>query len=159
MLTRANIKLIDVLRKTANRLNRGAVYNWCHMGRCNCGHLAQTITNFSAAEIHEMALMKAGDWSKQSVEHCTSTGYTLDHIIQIMLDLGLTRQDIVHIEHLSDQRVLHKIDQHTRMNMSHKNRDDVVLYMKTFAGILEEELFESLPEIQDLMRTSAAERV
>lgn len=152
MLTTPNLKLIDALRETAKRLESGADYNWCHMGRCNCGHLAQTITKFSPAEIHEMALLKAGDWSTQSVEHCTSTGYTIDHIIDTMLSLGLTRQDIVNLERLGDQRVLYRIPLERRSVMNHKSRTDVVLYMNTMAEMLEEELLSSVPGADELLK-------
>lgn len=151
MLTTPNLKLIDVLRETATRLDAGAEYNWCHMGRCNCGHLAQTITQLTPAEIHEMALLKAGDWSTQSVEHCSETGYTIDHIIESMLSLGLTRSDIVNLERLSDQRVLCKIPLERRRLMNHRNRNDVVLYMRTFADLLEEELLQSIPKGEQIM--------
>ncbi|MCH8567533.1 MAG: hypothetical protein LAT67_04690 [Balneolales bacterium] len=154
MQTRANAELINALRNTAQRLANGADYNWCHMGRCNCGHLAQTITKLSPARIHEMALEKAGDWSSQSVEHCTTTGLTIDHIIQTMLEIGLTRQDLLHLERLSDQRVLYRIAPERRQSMNHKRRDDVVLYMRSFASLLEDELISELPgkkEIQSIV--------
>ncbi len=41
---RANPDLIEALRRTAARLATGAEYRWTHMGSCNCGHLAQTVT-------------------------------------------------------------------------------------------------------------------
>ncbi|AXJ00863.1 hypothetical protein CYPRO_1612 [Cyclonatronum proteinivorum] len=151
MLTNPNLRLIDALRKTAKRLDSGAEYNWCHMGRCNCGHLAQTITELSPAEIHEMALLKAGDWTTQSVEHCTATGLTIDHIIASMLELGLTRQDIANLERLADQRVLMRIPLERRKEMSHKNRADVVLYMNTLAQMLEEQLLNSVPPAEVLL--------
>ena len=40
------------LRATADRLAApDARYEWGHMGGCNCGHLAQTVTTLSRAEI------------------------------------------------------------------------------------------------------------
>ena len=154
MRTKANVQLIDALRETARRLNNGADYNWCHMGRCNCGHLAQTITKMSPAEIHDRALMKAGDWTNQTREYCTATGYTIDHIIETMIELGLTKDDIVHIERLSDQRVLQRIDLDRRLSMNHKKREDVVLYMNTFASILEEQLIANTPNPSSLFEYS-----
>lgn len=47
--------LIAILRATANRVESGAEYRWAHMGSCNCGHLAQALTNSSRAEIHRRA--------------------------------------------------------------------------------------------------------
>lgn len=155
MQTRPNVKLIDALRETARRLNGGADYNWCHMGRCNCGHLAQTITRMSPAEIHERALMKAGDWSNQTLEYCTATGFTIDHIIETMITLGLTKDDIVHIERLSDQKVLRRIGLDRRIAMNHKKREDVVLYMNTFAEMLEDELLRKVPDPATLLDTDS----
>ena len=36
--------LAEALRVTAKRISSGDRYKWTHMGACNCGHLAQTIT-------------------------------------------------------------------------------------------------------------------
>jgi len=142
-----SLEFATILRKTARRLEEGADYNWCHMGRCNCGHIAQTITKYSPAEIHEMALLKSGDWKDQSIEHCVSTGYTIDHIIDTILSYGLTRQDLAHIERLSDRRILVHIEKERRIHLDHKNREDVILYMRTWAGLIEMNLLESAPEI------------
>ncbi len=144
MQTRPNLRLVNALRETARKLEAGAVYNWTHMGRCNCGHLAQTVTNLDPAEIHRKALEKAGDWAHQTVEHCTGTGLTMDHIIETMLDLGLTRQDLIHLERLSDQRVLKNIELERRVEIDHRKKEDVVLYLRTWAGILEEQLAETV---------------
>lgn len=146
--------LVNALRDTARRLSNGAEYNWCHMGRCNCGHLAQTITKLSPAKIHEMALLKAGDWKDQTIEHCTTTGLTIDHIIASMMELGLTRSDIVHIERLSDQRVLRRIPLERRRVMDHRKREDVVLYMQEFARMLEEELLQNVPQAGELLENA-----
>ncbi|MFW6347169.1 MAG: hypothetical protein ACOC2C_00995 [Cyclonatronaceae bacterium] len=151
MHTQPNITLVNALRETARRLSRGAEYNWCHMGRCNCGHLAQTITKLSPAKIHEMALLKAGDWKDQTIDHCTTTGLTIDHIIASMMELGLTRNDIVHLERLSDQRVLQRIPLERRRKMDHRKREDVVLYMHEFARMLEEALLENVPGSTQIM--------
>lgn len=157
MHTQANMTLVNALRETARRLSNGADYNWCHMGRCNCGHLAQTITRLSPAKIHEMALLKAGDWKDQTIEHCTTTGLTIDHIIASMMELGLTRGDIVHLERLSDQRVLQRIPLERRRLMDHRKREDVVLYMQEFARMLEEELLEQVPDTRQLILKAGKE--
>ena len=46
-MARPSRRLIDALRATARRLEDGARYEWGHMGRCNCGHLAQTLTTYT----------------------------------------------------------------------------------------------------------------
>ena len=58
--------LIAALRSTARRLEGGARYRWTHMGSCNCGHLAQTLTRLPREEIHRLALERAGDWGEQA---------------------------------------------------------------------------------------------
>ena len=99
-----------------------------------------------------MALLKAGDWKDQTIDHCTTTGLTIDHIIASMMELGLTRNDIVHLERLSDQRVLRRISLDRRQKMDHRKREDVVLYMQEFARMLEEELLESVPDSTQIMQ-------
>jgi hypothetical protein len=50
-MAKSNPELINALRETADRLEQGAHYEWGHMGRCNCGHLVQTLTWMSDYEI------------------------------------------------------------------------------------------------------------
>ena len=54
-MAKASIKIIQALGKTISNLNDGASYQWGHMGSCNCGNLAQVITNLDKAEIHKSA--------------------------------------------------------------------------------------------------------
>lgn len=147
-----DIRFSNVLRETARRMSSGADYNWCHMGRCNCGHIAQTITRKSPQEIHEMALLKSGDWKDQSIEHCGSTGYTIDHIIDSILAYGLKRKDLAHIERLSDPAIRSHIPFEKRKNLNFKNREDVILYFNTWAKMIEDEYLSSkeIPEINSL---------
>ena len=61
-MARPSGSLIHALRQTASRLAESESYQWGHMGQCNCGYLAQTITGLTAAEIHASALERQGDW-------------------------------------------------------------------------------------------------
>ena len=79
------------------------------MGRCYCGLLAQTVTGLSAAEIHRRALEKASDWGEQACAYHPASGYPIDHVIQALLDLGVTRDDLWHLERLSDPDVLRRL--------------------------------------------------
>ncbi len=135
-MARANHDLIDALRRTARRLSGDVSYQWGHMGTCNCGHLAQSITGLAGAEIHESALIREGDWAEQAKEYCPTSGTLIDTILAAMFDLGLTRDDVRHLERLSDHDVLRHIGRHLRFN----NREDVVLYMTVWADLLEEEV-------------------
>lgn len=137
-MARAEPRLIEALRSTARRLARGADYRWTHMGMCNCGHLAQTVTRHSKEELHRMALEKAGDWNQQVLDHCPTSGYPMDHVIGAMLDLGLDRDDLCHLELLSSRQVLGRLPVGQR-DLDQRRRDDVVLYLETWATQLEEE--------------------
>ena len=66
--------LIDALVETAMRLDQGADYSWGHLGKCNCGHLTQTLTGVSPDDIHRKALGRGGDWGEVSDEYCSTSG-------------------------------------------------------------------------------------
>jgi hypothetical protein len=131
--------LVDALRATADRLDGGARYNWTHMGACNCGHLAQTVTELSPAEIHAIALEKAGDWHQQVIDHCPASGLPMDHLIDALLELGLTRADLAHLERLSGPEVRARLSP-AEPALDYRRRSHVVTYMRAFADLLEERL-------------------
>lgn len=132
-------ELIEALRETAARLRSGAEYRWTHQGMCNCGHLAQTVTKFSRAELHAMALEKQGDWTEHAREYCPDSGFPIDHVIESMLGLGLSTADIAHLEQVSDPRVLRALPEGQRA-LDKRDRTDVVRYLETWAGLLETQL-------------------
>ena len=136
-MARPTTELIDALRVTAARLSEGGEYRWTHMGACNCGHLAQTVTQMPRAEIHRLALQRAGDWSEQAVEHCAASGLPIDHVIERMLGIGLELSDIAHLERLSDPRVLRRLSVGQR-HLSFRCRADVVRYLGAWSDQLEE---------------------
>ena len=136
-----NLKIISALRKTAAELEKGNRYEWGHMGSCNCGNLAQTITNFSRAEIQKYALEKRGDWTNQLLDYCPTSGYPMDMIIERMLDFGFSQLDLRDLEWLSDDKIL------ARMNVTFLNRNlksDTILYFKTWADLLEEQIIDKI---------------
>lgn len=140
-----SIKIIDSLRKTAQQLENGNRYEWGHMGSCNCGNLAQTITTFSRAEIQKYALEKRGDWSEQLIDYCPTSGYPMDMIIEKMIDFGFSRQDLNHLEWLSDREILNEIGlEYLDRNL----KANTILYLKTWANLIENQLIKniSLPD-------------
>ena len=146
-----SVKIIDALRKTAVQLENGNRYEWGHMGSCNCGNLAQTITSFSRAEIQKYALEKRGDWSEQLIDYCPTSGLPMDLIIEKMMDFGFTRQDLRHLEWLSDTDILDK------MNVQYLNKNlksDTIAYIKSWANMLEDQLIDKieLPNINEMIR-------
>lgn len=130
--------LARALRITADRLDGGATYRWTHQGACNCGHLVQTIARRTPEEIHRLALERAGDWSEHARDHCPTSGYAIDHLIDELLALGLSTDDIVHLERLSDRTVLRRLPPGER-ELDHRRRDHTVRYMRAWAGKIEAE--------------------
>jgi hypothetical protein len=133
-MARANLELIGALRRTAERLSGDVSYQWGHMGMCNCGHIAQSITGLAGRDIHQSALIREGDWEQQARDYCPTSGNLIDVVLAAMFDLGLTRNDVRNLERLSDPSVVYRIGRHPRFNQ----RDDVILYMRTWAQILSE---------------------
>ncbi|MGF1449573.1 MAG: hypothetical protein ACFB20_09170 [Opitutales bacterium] len=139
-MARAHPKLIDLLRDTAARLEQGAHYEWAHAGRCNCGHLAQSLTGLSAEEINRTAAAERLDeWSEFANDYCPHSGLPVDSVIDRMLDAGLELRDIHHLEYLSDKKILGGLPGGFRW-LRRNRREDVALYLRTWASLLEEEL-------------------
>jgi len=142
-MAKPTITLIDALKKTANKLKAGAPYQWGHMGSCNCGSLAQEIAHISKSDIHEYAMRSAGSWEEQSFAYCPTSGYPMDLLITTMLQAGLELEDLKHLEKLSDLAILKRLPQGKRY-LKHNVRDDVVVYLKTWARMLEERLVDTV---------------
>ena len=138
-MARPTPDLIRALRKTAMRLRVADDYQWGHMGACNCGHLAQEITNLPRRKIHASAMERVGDWEAQANAYCPDSGYLIDDIIAAMLDLGMTRGDIRDVERLSNDAVLRRMPASLRYPQRH-NRAHVAIYLQTWADMLEEQL-------------------
>ena len=143
-MARPTPELIAALRATALRLADGAAYQWTHMGACNCGHLAQTVTQRPAAEIHALALEKRGDWADKAMDYCPTSGYPIDHVIGQLIGLGLDLDDIVHLERLSDPAILTALAPAQRP-LNHKLRAHVVAYLQAWAGQLEAQWLTQAP--------------
>jgi glycine/D-amino acid oxidase-like deaminating enzyme len=142
----ANLPLIHALRETADRLESGAAYNWAHFGRCNCGHLAQTLTRLDAAEIHRRARRELIEWSEIPEDYCGSTGYHLDHVIDTLLEIGLNRDDVRHLEDLSDRAVLERLPGGFRW-LERNSRENAVAYMRAWADLLEDAVASAPGEV------------
>jgi hypothetical protein len=152
------IELISALRNTAKKLKQGAPYMWGHMGACNCGNLAQALTGFTKAEIHAFAMRGVGDWSEQVEEYCNSAGAPLDLVIEKLLSAGLTQQDLISLERLSADKVLNKLPIDKR-ELSKNNKLDVILYMNTWADVLEEALSQEVVLPRYVFNTESLELV
>lgn len=137
-MAKPSLPLITALRATADRIESGARFHWNHMGSCNCGHLAQTLTQIEPKKLHQMALANAGDWSEQARDYCPDSGYPLDRIIEIMVGAGLNTVDIANLERLSDTEVLTRMGYKSCDNPpDFRTREDAVSYMRAWADVLE----------------------
>lgn len=143
-MARPNLTLIAALRRTAKKLQQGVPYQWGHMGSCNCGNLAQELTTLTKAEIHQNALaVGRGDWHEQLNDYCPTSGLPMDLLIADMLNAGLESADLQHLERLTDRRILERLPREKRY-LRHNFRDDVILYIGTWADLLEEQLLAKI---------------
>jgi hypothetical protein len=138
-MAKPSITLVTALRVTADRLASGVRYQWTHQGACNCGHLAQTLTRRSREEIHRIAVGRAGDWGEHAIEYCPTSGYPIDHLLTEMLEAGLELSDVASLERLGDREVLRRLPDGGRA-VDHRRREDVVVYLRAWADLLEERL-------------------
>lgn len=129
--------LVNALRKTSSRLSMDDVeYQWGHMGQCNAGHLIQTITGMSSFEIVKSIDFKLDEWSEHAIDYCSKSGCKVDDIFITIEKFGMTHEDIVKLENLSDHRVLENLEGGFR-HLVKNNRHHVVAYMESFANLLE----------------------
>lgn len=142
-MARTNIELIQAIRGAAKSLDQSPNYQWGHMGSCNCGFLAQEISQLSKEDIHQRAMQKYGDWNEQLNDYCPTSGLPMDTLISCMLDIGLDTEDLKNLEKLSDPKVLRSFPIEQRW-LKHNNKSDVILYMNRWATVLEQELLESV---------------
>ena len=133
-----NPKLIKALRETAHRLSGGAKYEWGHMGRCNCGHLLQTVADMSAYEIVQTIDFALDEWTEYAQDYCPGTGQKVEDLFSTLQQVGFSRTDVIHLENLSDVRILDQLEGGRRY-LRRNNVEDVTLYMKTMADMLEKD--------------------
>lgn len=138
-MAKPTLELITALRATADRIDRGVRYQWTHMGSCNCGHLAQTLTHYNKSTIHKMALETPGDWSEHAKDYCSTSGYPIDEIITKMVDAGLNVHDIAELERLTNDRVCAElVEQYDWvLPLDFRSREQVMAYMRVWADQLE----------------------
>ena len=142
-MAKPSLKIIDALRKTADKLQKSSDYQWGHMGLCNCGFLAQEITHLRKEEIHSRAMMQHGDWNEQLNDYCSTSGLPMDELITEMLNFGFDADDLKHLEKLSDKNVLTTFPPEDR-DLKHNHKHDVIRYYRAWASKLENELLHSI---------------
>lgn len=136
-------EITHVLRKTAEAIRKSTAYQWGHMGLCNCGFLAQQITQLRKDEIHTRAMQRHGDWTEQLNDYCPTSGMPMDVLIADILKVGFDIDDLKHLERLSDPRVKQSLPE-ARRNLSFNAKEDVICYLETWADQLEKELITKI---------------
>ena len=142
-------EMIEVIRKAAKKIESSSSYQWGHMGLCNCGFLAQEITALTGHEIHRRAMQGHGDWTEQLNDYCPTSGLPMDNLITELLAFGFTRQELSHLEKLSDPMVLNRLPVYAR-TLTHNTKKDVVIYLNVWADSLEEKILPSI-QLSDLV--------
>lgn len=136
-------ELIDALRQTANKLSSGATYEWGHMGRCNCGHLVQTLLDITEQEIVESVDFQLDEWSEHATDYCEGTGAKVDDLFTQLYHAGLGYQDVIQLENLSNRAVLQRISTESGterpVHLKRNSVEDVTLYMHAMADMLQED--------------------
>lgn len=132
-------ELIKALKETVLdlRLNRKD-YDWWNCSGCNCGILAQNICGMDAAALTDNR--NTGSWSMV----CRSTGKKLSVVLEKMFLVGMTKEDIIGLESLSDENILKEAGM-VRDFVSFTDKDSVIKYMEAWLRILERE--EVVPEM------------
>jgi len=141
-MARATPLLIEKLREAAANIENAGDYNWGHIGRCNCGHLVQCMTDFSAKEIFAMAQKNYVDeWTEFANDYCPNDGASVDQLMDVLIAHGFELKDIHQLEYLSNPQVLKAIPGSPASLEKGKPRN-AALYMRTWAALLELELKE-----------------
>jgi hypothetical protein len=135
----ASIKLVNALRETAARLKNGNHYAWGNHGSCNCGNLLQVLTQFESKEILKIAQTGIGEWTELAEETCSVTSLPVAELLGALQHAGLTPVDIHNIEYLEDKSVLRALPGGFRW-LKRNVREDVVVYLETFATLLQAEM-------------------
>ena len=138
------LALIGALRETAKRLEGGAQYAWGNHGSCSCGSLLRVSTDLSKEEILTYAHTGIGEWTELAEEYCGVTDAPISLLLKKLQDTGLTPTDIHNLEYLEDRTVLNALPGGFRW-LKRNQRADVILYFKTYADLLEEQLIAQIP--------------
>jgi hypothetical protein len=138
-----NLTLIGALRQAAKNLEGGSPYAWGHHGACNCGHVLQVVTHLSKEAILRHAHTGLGEWTEIAEESCSVSSVPAYLLIAKLEAIGLTPTDIHCLEYLKDRSVLEQLPGGFRW-LRKNVREDVILYFRTFAQLLEDQLLQRI---------------
>ena len=114
-------KLIDAIDAVIKELEAGTLsHNWREYHACNIGLIARVITGKSGKDItDELTVIKkdyseAGlgsdnnHWSDYVEYFCPISGLSKVELFRTLQEVGMSREDMMHLEYLSDPKVLAK---------------------------------------------------
>lgn len=151
-------KLIVAFEIIIKAINSNSIdYDWIHQESCNCGILCQVLTNNSKKELKNKYNWRnfgksdnyflSGTWTGHVQKHCSITGKTFDRILNILLEAGLTPNDICDLEFLKNITILKRTDISRKFlfffnRNYYKNPKNLAKYLNAWIKILEEEINE-----------------
>src|SRR5690349_12626671 len=111
-------ELIRVIEKTIYALEKNKLhYNWVQNSSCNCGVFAQQLMGMDAVQLmHHISFTyphinpKAEQWGNKAIyqKECSITGAPMSIVFSKLFEIGLSDQDIIHLENLSDKKILNR---------------------------------------------------
>lgn len=117
-------KLIKALKTSINALKNDTVlYDWHQQESCNCGIVAQAITGMNRVELEtafhgqintRLSKMGSGEtkvdstWRNAVKYLCPITGLSNVEILDKLQAAGLTKEDMVHLEYMSNPAILER---------------------------------------------------
>ena len=129
-------QLIHVIRSAASGLRLdSAEYQWGHMGQCNVGHLMQAMTGMKSSEIVRSVDHEMNEWTEFAKNICEETSHKVEDLFASLHKLGFSREDVIHLENLTDKHVLENLPggfRHLRRN----DKNDVIAYFESMADLL-----------------------
>jgi len=122
--TEKKVTLVEALTIVVTALKNDTIYyKWKDTNTCNCGLVAQAVTRTNKDELDELYLQPIASpiqvknkskfsptWSDMVAEYCPLTKEPVTEIFKKLFDAGMTREDIGHLEYLSDPEILEKIN-------------------------------------------------
>lgn len=142
-MAKPSLQLIDALRKSARLIaDDKDSYNWKAIGACNCGNLVQVVTNYDAKEISTFGIKKHGDWQSISHLYDKDSGYEIDNIITVLLNMGMELEDFAYLENLNNEEVISYIG--NDVYLTRDDADHAILYLNSWAEMLEEKLLDEI---------------
>ena len=92
-------------------------------------------------EIAKSVDFELDEWTEYANDYCEGTGHKVEDLFSALLNVGFEREDVIHLENLSDRRVLQRVGERhgeERRYLRRNDVDHVQLYMHTMADLLEE---------------------